>query len=165
MAKTTQKAWTSARLFLQMTGAIALLTWLLFSGVRIWVKVLAFPGAMLLLAALYLLVKEIERKRVRKEIAEMLCEVGFVRPPRWNNRSVDNYKLRGPAIKALIAEHNRVARNVEFELLRLGYRKKDTRKAIEIGRYEHRLHTYESLFEFASRKLSGEDSRSRVLRR
>jgi hypothetical protein len=97
-----------------------------------------------------------ERRRVRKEIAERICTVSFVRAPRWNNRPIEKYTLRGPAVKALKARHNQTVQDVESALISSGYRRKDTRKAIETGRYGHGIHGYEALLQFALKELSGE---------
>jgi hypothetical protein len=144
------------RLFLQIVGGIALLAWLLQARENVLIKRLAAMAAALLLVGLYGILIAMERRRLRREIAERICTVSFVRAPRWNNRPIEKYTLRGPAVKALMARHNQTVRDVESALLRSGYRRKDTRKAIETGRYEHGMHSYEALLQFALKELSGE---------
>jgi hypothetical protein len=144
----------TTRVFLEAIGAIAILGWLVFAEKDPWSKVLLAAAGGLLLAALYLSLGALERRRLRKELAEKLCNVSVVRPPRWNNRPVEEYVLRGPAVKALMAEHSRVAWNAESAVRQLGYPRKDAHKAIETGRYEYGMHTYQDLFEFAVGKLS-----------
>jgi hypothetical protein len=145
--------WMAMPLFLQIVGGVALLTWLLFSENDLRVKILATVAAGLLLVALYSILAALKQRQIRKEIAEKICAVSFVRPPRWNNRPVEEYALRGPAVKALMAKHDQIARDVESAIRTLGYSRKETRKAIAIGRYEHGMYTYEGLFDFAHRKL------------
>jgi hypothetical protein len=144
----------TTRVFLEAIGAITILGWLVFAEKDPWRKILLAVAGGLLLAALYLGLGALERRRLRKELAEKLCNVSVIRPPRWNNRPVEDYVLRGPAVKALMAEHNRVARNAESAVRQLGYRWNDVHKVIESGRYEYALHTYDALFEFAVGKLS-----------
>jgi hypothetical protein len=144
------------RLFLQMVGGIALVAWLLFAKDRVSVKILPIAAVGVLFVVLYRILAARERRLVRKKIAERICTVSFVRPPRWNNRPVEEYVLRGPAVRALMAEHNQIALDAESALIRLGYRRRETRQAIEAGREEHGMHTYESLYQFALERLSGD---------
>jgi hypothetical protein len=139
----------TTRVFLEAIGGIAILGWLVFAEKDPWSKILFAVAGGLLLVALYLSLGALERRRLRKELAEKVCNVSVVGPPRWNNRPVEEYVLRGPAVKALMAEHNRVARDAESAVRQLGYRRKDAHKAIETGRYEYGLYTYQHLFEFA----------------
>lgn len=148
--------WFATRLFLQFAGAMFLLAWVLFAGQNVVVKFLAAVATGFLFAVLYRILAALERRRVRKEIAERVCAVSFVRPPRWNNRAIEEYSLRGPAVRALMAEHNQTARNVELALRGLGYARKETRRAIKAGRYEHGMCSYEALLQFALKELSGE---------
>jgi hypothetical protein len=98
------------RLFLQIVCGIGLLAWLLQAREYVLIKILAAMAAGLLLVGLYGILIAMERRRVRKEIAERICAVSFVRAPRWNNRPIEKYTLRGPAVKALMARHNQTVR-------------------------------------------------------
>jgi hypothetical protein len=146
--------WFAGQLLLESLGGIALLAWLLFAHRPPWIKFLSVIGTGLFLTVLYRLLTALERRSARKTLAERICDVPYVRPPRWNGAPMENQVLRGPAIKALMAEHKRIARDVEATILTLGYRRKDVQRAIAIGRYEQGMHRYEQLFEFALKKLS-----------
>jgi hypothetical protein len=148
--------WTTTRLLLQIVGGIALVAWFLLTTDRTWIKLLSAIVAGLSLVALYGILATIERRRALKNIAERVCNVSVIRPPRWDHRPVKEYVLRRPAVKALTAEHNQIARKAESELVGLGYGRREARKAIEIGRCEHGMYKYEALFQFALRKLSSD---------
>jgi hypothetical protein len=148
--------WMTVRLFLQIAGGAALLAWLLFAPYALSARILSAFAVGLFLAALYPLLAALERRRIRRDIAEKICNASFVRTPRWNDRPVEEYALRGPAVKALMAEHNRIARDLESLVVARGYRRRDTRKAIAIGRYELGMYSYEALLGFVLKNLSAE---------
>jgi hypothetical protein len=113
-------------------------------------------AAGLSLVALYGILATIKRRRALKRIAERVCNVSVIRPPRWNNRPVKEYVLRGPALNALTAEHNLIARQAESELIRLGLRPKGNSQ----GNRDRSLRTphaqVRSALQFALRKLSND---------
>jgi len=149
-------AWLTLGFFLRVAGAIAVLAWLLFGRESAVVKLIVIVAAGLFLLAIYRVVAFIERRQIRKEIAEMLCPVSAVRPPRWNYRDTQIQVLRGQAVRALMAEHTKTARNVELKLVGQGYDRRKVRQAIDISRFEQHMHRYETIFQFALRQLSDE---------
>lgn len=149
--------WLALGLFLQFAGAIALLAWLLLASESLSGKALVIAAGICFLLALHRVVATMERRRIQEEIAGMLCTVSAVRTPRWNHRTAGTTTvLRGPAIRALMVEHTQIAQNVESALTRLGYDRRRVHRLIEIGRFEQRMHSYETLFQFGLRQLSNE---------
>jgi hypothetical protein len=154
---TPKRKWTTIRLFLQIAGAVGLLTWLLFAPYALSERALSALAVGLLLGLLYRrLVAAHERKQIRRETAEKICNACLAGPPGSDDSPVPEHAPSSPAVKALMAEHDRIARDLELMVVARGYRRRDIRKAIAIGRYEHGMYSYEALMNFVLGKLSSE---------
>jgi hypothetical protein len=147
--------WKKLALRLLIAGGAGLLTWLLSATVTPSIRVLLGLGPVLLTAALDPTLAAVARARTRRQIAERICTADAMRRPRWSPQAMQK-TISEASVKALIAEHNRIARDVECTIIALGYRRADARRAIAVARYEHLMFSHEGLLDFARKTLSAE---------